>query len=76
MTKVPVLKAPEVIRALRRAGFEVIRQKGSHMRLRHSDGRVVTVPFHAGKDIAPGLLRKILRDIEMSVEEFTEHLKK
>jgi predicted RNA binding protein YcfA (HicA-like mRNA interferase family) len=47
-----------------------MRQRGSHVRLRHSDGRVVTVPVHSGQDIGKGLLRKILRDAELSREEF------
>jgi len=40
------------------------------VRLRHPDGRVVTVPIHPGKEIGRGLLRKILRDAELSVDEF------
>ena len=53
----------------------MIRQKGSHARLRHPDGRVVTVPLHSGKDIGRGLLRKILRDAELSRDEFIALLK-
>lgn len=49
---------------MKRHGFRVIRQKGSHVRLRHEDGRVTTVPSHSGQDIGKGLLRKILRDTE------------
>lgn len=60
----------EVIRALERAGFAIVRQRGSHVRLGHADGRVVTVPVHPGREIGRGLLRKILRDAELSVEEF------
>jgi predicted RNA binding protein YcfA (HicA-like mRNA interferase family) len=59
---------------LEKAGFEAVRQRGSHVRLRHSDGRVVTVPVHAGQDIGRGLLRKILRDADLSPEEFLELL--
>ena len=69
-----MLKGREVIRALEGAGFQVVRQKGSHVRMRHPDGRVVTVPVHAGQDIGRGLLRKILRDAELTREAFLELL--
>jgi predicted RNA binding protein YcfA (HicA-like mRNA interferase family) len=70
MPKVPRLKGREVIRALRRAGFEILRIKGSHHFLRHPDGRVTTVPAHAGEVIGVGLFMKILKDVDMDVEEF------
>lgn len=66
MSILPILTARSVIRALERAGFEVQRQTGSHVRLKHADGRVVTVPAHASQDIGRGLLRKILRDADMT----------
>jgi predicted RNA binding protein YcfA (HicA-like mRNA interferase family) len=46
----------ELIRALAKAGIAVIRVQGSHHRLRHKDGRITTVPVHAGETIGPGLL--------------------
>jgi predicted RNA binding protein YcfA (HicA-like mRNA interferase family) len=69
MNRLLALTAKELIRALEKAGFQVIRQRGSHVRLRHSDGRVVTVPVHAGQIIGRGFLKKILRDARMSVED-------
>ena len=65
----PMLKADEIIRSLQRHGFMVIRQKGSHVRLRHNDGRVTSVPNHPGQDIGKGLLRKILRDTDLTMDE-------
>ncbi|MFO8112613.1 MAG: type II toxin-antitoxin system HicA family toxin [Desulfosalsimonadaceae bacterium] len=47
----------------------IVRQKGSHVRLRHKDGRVTTVPCHSGQDIGKGLLRKIVRDTELSIDD-------
>jgi len=76
MPHLPVLKASELIRVLERTGFVVVRQRGSHVRLKHADGRVVTVPVHAGKDIARGLLRKVLRDADLSPEELMRLLEK
>jgi len=65
----PMLKASEVIRALEKHGFTAVRQKVSHVRLRHEDGRVTSVPNHPGQDIAKGLLRKILRDTELTLDQ-------
>jgi len=54
--------------------ISVIRQKGSHARLKHPDGRVVTVPIHAGQDVGRGLLRKILRDADITPDDLLELL--
>ena len=70
MGNVPVLKPQEVIRILEALGFSVVRQKGSHIQLRHSDGRATTVPMHKGRDISPGLLRKIASVIHLPIDEF------
>jgi len=61
----PMLKADDIIKSLKRHGFRVIRQRSRHVRLRHEDGRVTSVYSHAGQDIGKGLLRKILRDTEL-----------
>jgi predicted RNA binding protein YcfA (HicA-like mRNA interferase family) len=68
MTRLPRLKGKELVRLLEKLGFEVLRTRGSHVLLRHADGRVTTVPVHAGETIGPGLLRSILRDVELSVD--------
>ncbi len=49
MGKIPILKPQEVIRILKKLGFEEVRQKGSHIQFKHKDGRMTTVPFHKGK---------------------------
>jgi len=69
MTRLPRLKGKELIRILKEHGFEVVRSRGSHFLLRHSDGRATTVPVHSGEVLGPGLLRSILRDVELTVEE-------
>lgn len=69
MTQLPRLTGREVIASLKKAGFEVVRVKGSHHRLRHADGRVTTVPVHAGETIGPGLMAAILRDVELTRDE-------
>ncbi len=74
MTKLPRVKGQELIAALRRAGFDVVRLKGSHHFLRHSDGRCTVIPVHRGETIGPGLMSKILRDCEITPEELLELL--
>lgn len=68
----PVLKPREVVSILERLGFVEVRQKGSHKQFRHPDGRCTTVPFHAGRDVSPLLLRQIVKDIGLSIEEFLD----
>lgn len=70
MGRTPVLKPHEVVRLLARHGFQEVRQRGSHRQFRHADGRGTTVPMHSGRDIAPALLRKIARDVGMSIDTF------
>jgi len=70
MTRLPRLTGQELINALATAGFADVRSRGSHHFLRHPDGRVTVVPVHAGETIGPGLLAKILRDCELSRDEF------
>ena len=70
MPKLPALTGDAVINTLKKVGFQVVRQKGSHVRMEHEDGRVATIPIHAAKTIGKGLLRKILRDAEISRDDF------
>jgi predicted RNA binding protein YcfA (HicA-like mRNA interferase family) len=70
MGSIPVLKAREVSQILQRLGFREVRQRGSNRQYRHTDGRGTTVPFHAGRDISPFLLRQIAKDIGVTVEDF------
>jgi predicted RNA binding protein YcfA (HicA-like mRNA interferase family) len=75
--RLPILKPKELISILERLGFLHRPLKGtSHRRYVHPDGRRTTVPVHQGIDIGRGLLRKILLDIEMTPEQFKEHLSK
>lgn len=75
MIALPVLSGRELIRALEKAGFEVDRQKGSHIVLRNVDPphRRLTVPDH--REIKKGTLRAILRQAGMTLEELAELLK-
>ena len=70
MPKPPVLKSREICRILESLGFVMVRQRGSHMQYRHQDGRGTTVPNHPGRDVSPVLLRQIIKEIGMTIEEF------
>jgi len=73
MHKFPAIKGNELKRFCEKLGFMAVRQKGSHVRMRHDDGRVTSIPLHSTKDIPKGLLRKIIKeDLEMSIEDFLE----
>jgi predicted RNA binding protein YcfA (HicA-like mRNA interferase family) len=69
MTRLPRARGKELVRALERSGFSVERTRGSHVFLKHPDGRVTSVPVHSRETLGPGLLRAILRDVEMSADE-------
>jgi predicted RNA binding protein YcfA (HicA-like mRNA interferase family) len=66
MTRLPSLTGTDVVKALCRSGFVIIRQRGSHTYLKHDDGRATVVPVHKGESIGRGLISKILRDTELS----------
>lgn len=69
----PVIKGKDIVTFLETLGFTIIRQKGSHVRMKSDDGRYTTVPVHSGEEIPKGLLQKIIReDLEMELEEFVE----
>ena len=63
-------------KVLLRLGFESVRQKGSHVFYRHADGRTTTLPNHAGRDLARPLTREILREIEITPEQFAQELRR
>jgi predicted RNA binding protein YcfA (HicA-like mRNA interferase family) len=69
-SKLPVVSGMDCIKALEKIGYVVVRQKGSHMRLKDKNGKLppVTVPDH--KELRLGLLRKILNDAGLTVEDF------
>jgi predicted RNA binding protein YcfA (HicA-like mRNA interferase family) len=74
VAKLPSPTGEELISALERIDFRVVRQKGSHVRMKHEDGRVVSIPVHARKTIGKGLLLKILRDADLTKDELIDLL--
>ena len=67
--KLPALTAARMIAILRQHGFEPVRQSGSHLVLRHADGRRVTVPVHSGRDPGRGLVQRIMRDAGLTADD-------
>lgn len=76
MSKLPVVTSTQMARMLRHLGFQLLRQKGSHAYFQHADGRATVVPMHRGEDLGRGLIRTILRAIEVSPDDFMRFLKK
>ena len=72
--RLPRLTAENTIRALERAGFSMSRQSGSHKIYKNKEGRRVTVPYHSGKILHPKVLKSILRDADLTAEEFNNLL--
>jgi predicted RNA binding protein YcfA (HicA-like mRNA interferase family) len=75
MSKLPTVRAREVVRVAESIGFVLDRQKGSHaIYYRAVDHRRVVVPIHAGKDLKPGTLRGIIADLGLMPDEFMKLL--
>ena len=69
MSKLTIISPKNMVKLLNQLGFSEIRQKGSHKSFRHADGRTTVIPFH-DDDLGRGLIRKILKDIEISPDEY------
>ena len=74
MTRLPRVTGKEMLRALERWGFVLIRVKGSHHFVQHPDGRATVVPVHAGETLGPGLTNRILLDTNLTRDEMIEML--
>jgi predicted RNA binding protein YcfA (HicA-like mRNA interferase family) len=71
MSRLPQLKARELVRFLKSQGFVQDEQTGSHLTLWHEERKIaVTVPMHTGTDVGRGLAHRILRDAGFSVDDF------
>jgi len=76
LSRLKLINAKRMEKLLLRLGFEKVRQKGSHAFYRHRDGRITTVPHHKAKALARPLIREILREIEITIDDYNNHLKK
>ncbi len=75
MSKLPVIDAKTLEKILLKLGFKIMRQKGSHIFYRHDDGRYTTIPHHGSDDLGRPLIREILKQVELSNEEYLQILK-
>ncbi len=76
MSKLTVIDAKRFEKLLFALGFKEVRQKGSHIFYRHTDGRYTTLPHHKGIDLSRPLIRAILKEIKLTVEEYNKLLNK
>lgn len=70
--KLPLVDSKTIIKILELKGFKAIGQSGSHVQFKNEKGAIITVPIHPGRDMGRGLTRKIIRDLEVSREEFID----
>lgn len=73
--KLPRVTAKEAVRVLEKTGFILSRQSGSHRIFKNREGKRITVPMHSGKILHPKILKSILTDAELTIEEFKKALK-
>ena len=76
MSKLKLVNAKTMEKLLLLLGFEKVRQKGSHAFYRHADGRNTTIPHHKARMLARPLIREILREIEITIDDYNNHIKK
>jgi predicted RNA binding protein YcfA (HicA-like mRNA interferase family) len=74
LSKLKPVDAETVVKALTKIGFQPVRQHGSHLVLKHPDGRITVVPVHKGEDLGRGILRKIANDAQITREELMQIL--
>jgi len=73
MNKLPRITGKEAVSALKKAGFMQIRMRGSHCYLYHEEkDKIVTIPVHRGKILAPKTLKSILNQADITIDEFKE----
>jgi predicted RNA binding protein YcfA (HicA-like mRNA interferase family) len=70
MIRLVAIPSEKMTKILKKLGFQLVRQKGSHAFFRHIDGRSSVVPLHGGEDLGKGIIKSILNDIEVPLEEF------
>jgi len=76
VSKLKIINSKKMEKLLLRLGFEKVRQKGSHAFYRHADGRTTTMPHHKARMLARPLIREILREIKITIDDYNNHIKK
>lgn len=70
--KIPLLSGHDVLRALKRMGFKEVHRKGSHVKMKHPDGRKIVFPYH--NEVDRYTLKGALKDAEVNIEEFLKNI--
>jgi predicted RNA binding protein YcfA (HicA-like mRNA interferase family) len=70
--KLPVLSAKQVLAALKRLGFIEVHRKGSHVKMKHADGRIIVFPYH--DEVDRYTLKGALRDADVDINEFLDFI--
>jgi len=68
--KLPLISGEDMCKIVSKLGFWMVHRKGSHTVWKHEDGRTTTIPVHSGKKLPRGLIKKILKDVELPVEDY------
>ena len=68
--KLPLISGVDMCKIVSKLGFVMVRRKGSHTVWKHEDGRTTTIPIHSGKKLPRGLIKKIMKDVELPVEDY------
>jgi predicted RNA binding protein YcfA (HicA-like mRNA interferase family) len=70
LSRLKPVKAERVVKALSKLGFQIARQKGSPLVMKHPNGRITVVPIHGGDELGRGILRQIAHDVKVGSDEF------
>ena len=71
--KLPLLSGKQIVKTLERLGFVEIHRKGSHVKMKHNDGRLIVFPFH--DEVDRFTLKGALRDAEIQLEDFIKQIR-
>jgi predicted RNA binding protein YcfA (HicA-like mRNA interferase family) len=72
--KLPRVTARQLVKVVEGPGFQLVRQSGSHMVFRNNDAKRIVIPYHTGKSLHPKIVSSILKDIDLSIEDFKRML--
>lgn len=70
--KIPLLSGKQILSALKRLGFVEVHRKGSHVKMKHPDGRIIVFPYH--NEIDRYTLKGALKDAEIKIEDFLKNI--
>lgn len=72
--KLPRVTAKQLIKVVESLGFQLVRQSGSHMVFRNNEAKRIVIPYHTGKNLHPKIVSSIIKDIDLSIEDFKKML--